>query len=78
MLKLSSLPAVLKTFTNAKVNLVIIGNDVPPFYNKILPEFQVLRVFKEKAKSLKLSNHNVVQRVMTTLAEIFTPIIPAY
>ncbi|MDT6147895.1 PTS beta-glucoside transporter subunit EIIBCA, partial [Streptococcus pneumoniae] len=34
-------------------------------------------VSKEAAKSAAKSNQNLVQRVMTTLAEIFTPIIPA-
>ncbi len=36
-----------------------------------------LQFFKKTAKSAAKSNQNPVQRVMTTLAEIFTPLIPA-
>ena len=38
---------------------------------------QGLKVFLKAAKSAAKSNQNPVQRVMTTLAEIFTPLIPA-
>ena len=74
---IESISAVKGTFTNAGQFQVIIGNDVPIFI-MILQLFQELRVFpKKQPKSAAKSNQNVVQRVMTTLAEIFTPIIPA-
>ena len=65
------------TFTNAGQFQVIIGNDVPIFYNDFSAVSGIEGVSKEVAKSAAKSNQNAVQRVMTTLAEIFTPIIPA-
>ena len=69
--------AVKGTFTNAGQFQVIIGNDVPIFYNDFTTVSGIEGVSKEAAKSAAKSNQNPVQRVMTTLAEIFTPIIPA-
>ena len=69
--------AVKGTFTNAGQFQVIIGNDVPIFYNDFTAVSGIEGVSKEAAKSAAKSNQNPVQRVMTTLAEIFTPIIPA-
>ncbi|MBF1717495.1 MAG: PTS system trehalose-specific EIIBC component [Streptococcus parasanguinis] len=74
---IESIPAVKGTFTNAGQFQVIIGNDVPIFYNDFSAVFGIEGVSKEAAKSAAKSNQNAVQRVMTTLAEIFTPIIPA-
>lgn len=71
------IPAVKGTFTNAGQFQVIIGNDVPIFYNDFTTVSGIEGVSKEAAKSAAKSNQNPVQRVMTTLAEIFTPIIPA-
>lgn len=71
------IPAVKGTFTNAGQFQVIIGNDVPIFYNDFTAVSGIEGVSKEAAKSAAKSNQNPVQRVMTTLAEIFTPIIPA-
>ena len=69
--------AVKGTFTNAGQFQVIIGNDVPIFYNDFTAVSGIEGVSKEAAKSAAKSNQNPVQRVMTTLAEIFTPLIPA-
>ena len=74
---IESIPAVKGTFTNAGQFQVIIGNDVPIFYNDFSAVSGIEGVSKESAKSAAKSNQNAVQRVMTTLAEIFTPIIPA-
>ena len=74
---IESIPAVKGTFTNAGQFQVIIGNDVPIFYNDFTAVSGIEGVSKEAAKSAAKSNQNLVQRVMTTLAEIFTPIIPA-
>ena len=74
---IESIPAVKGTFTNAGQFQVIIGNDVPIFYNDFSAVSGIEGVSKEVAKSAAKSNQNAVQRVMTTLAEIFTPIIPA-
>lgn len=75
--EIEKISAVKGTFTNAGQFQVIIGNDVPIFYNDFTAVSGVEGVSKEAAKSAAKSNQNVVQRVMTMLAEIFTPIIPA-
>lgn len=74
---IETIPAVKGTFTNAGQFQVIIGNDVPIFYNDFTAISGIEGVSKEAAKSAAKSNQNMIQRVMTMLAEIFTPIIPA-
>ncbi|MFV8115095.1 PTS system trehalose-specific EIIBC component [Streptococcus pluranimalium] len=74
---IEKISAVKGTFTNAGQFQVIIGNDVPIFYNDFTAVSGVEGVSKEAAKSAAKSNQNPIQRVMTMLAEIFTPIIPA-
>lgn len=74
---IENIPAVKGTFTNAGQFQVIIGNDVPIFYNDFTAVSGIEGVSKEAAKSAAKSNQNPIQRVMTMLAEIFTPIIPA-
>lgn len=74
---IEGLAPVKGTFTNAGQFQVIIGNDVPIFYNDFTAVSGVEGVSKEAAKSAAKSNQNPVQRVMTMLAEIFTPILPA-
>ncbi|MGT2896326.1 PTS system trehalose-specific EIIBC component [Streptococcus entericus] len=74
---IEAIPAVKGTFTNAGQFQVIIGNDVPIFYNDFTAVSGIEGVSKEAAKSAAKSNQNAIQRVMTMLAEIFTPILPA-
>ena len=74
---IEAISVVKGTFTNAGQFQVIIGNDVPIFYNDFTAISGIEGVSKEAAKSAAKTNQNPVQRVMTTLAEIFTPIIPA-
>ena len=69
--------AVKGTFTNAGQFQVIIGNDVPIFYNDFTAVSGIEGVSKEAAKAAATINQHAVQRVMAMLAEIFTPIIPA-
>ncbi len=75
--EIEKISAVKGTFTNAGQFQVIIGNDVPIFYNDFTAVSGIEGVSKEAAKSAAKSNQNPLQRVMTMLAEIFTPIIPA-
>lgn len=74
---IAEIGAVKGTFTNAGQFQVIIGNDVPIFYNDFTAVSGIEGVSKEAAKAAAKINQNAVQRVMTMLAEIFTPIIPA-
>ncbi|MGJ0022744.1 PTS system trehalose-specific EIIBC component [Streptococcus dysgalactiae] len=75
--EIEKISAVKGTFTNAGQFQVIIGNDVPVFYNDFTAVSGIEGVSKEVAKSAAKSNQNALQRVMAMLAEIFTPIIPA-
>ena len=74
---IETIPVVKGTFTNAGQFQVIIGNDVPIFYNDFTAVSGIEGVSKEAAKSAAKSKQNPLQRVMATLAEIFTPLIPA-
>lgn len=74
---IESLAPVKGTFTNAGQFQVIIGNDVPIFYNDFVAVSGIEGVSKEVAKSAAKQNQHPIQRVLTMLAEIFTPIIPA-
>ena len=74
---IEAIPVVKGTFTNAGQFQVIIGNDVPIFYNDFTAVSGIEGVSKEAAKSAAKSKQNPLQRVMATLAENFTPIIPA-
>ena len=74
---IEAIPVVKGTFTNAGQFQVIIGNDVPIFYNDFTAVSGIEGVSKEAAKSAAKSKQNPLQRVMATLAEIFTPLIPA-
>ena len=64
-------------FTNAGQFQVIIGNDVATFYNDFSAISGIEGVSMEAAKSAAKSNQNVVQRLVGTLSEIFTPLLPA-
>ncbi|MGG6794300.1 UNVERIFIED_CONTAM: PTS system trehalose-specific EIIBC component [Streptococcus canis] len=75
--EIEKISAVKGTFTNAGQFQVIIGNDIPVFYNDFTAVSGIEGVSKEAAKSAAKSNQNAFQRVMTMLAEIFAPIIPA-
>lgn len=74
---IEDLDSVKGTFTNAGQFQVIIGNEVPDFYNDFVGVSGVEGVSKEQGKKIAKQNQNVVQRVIGVLAEIFTPIIPA-
>lgn len=75
--RLEKIPAVKGTFTNAGQFQAIIGNDVPTFYNEFTAISGIEGVSKEAAKSAAQKNQNWLQRALSMLAEIFTPIIPA-
>lgn len=75
--RIEGIAPVKGTFTNAGQFQVIIGNDVPLFYNDFTAIAGVEGVSKEAAKAAAKSKQHPVQQVMTLLAEIFTPIIPA-
>ena len=74
---IEELKSVKGTFTQAGQFQVIIGNTVADFYNDFTAVSGVEGVSKDEAKSAAKQNQNALQRVMTALAEIFAPLIPA-
>ena len=74
---IQALSTVKGTFTQAGQFQVIIGNEVPMFYNEFIEVSGVDGVTKDTAKVAARKNMNPVQRMIAHLAEIFTPLIPA-
>ena len=74
---IEALPSVKGSFTQAGQFQVIIGNDVAEFFDEFTKISGIEGVSKDVAKKAAKSNQNPVQRVMSNLAEIFAPLIPA-
>ncbi|MGX7024294.1 PTS system trehalose-specific EIIBC component [Vagococcus hydrophili] len=75
--KIDDIPVVKGMFTNAGQFQVIIGNDVPVFFNDFSAVSGISGVSKDAGKEAAKQNLNVVQRAVSVLAEVFAPIIPA-
>lgn len=75
--EIEKLDVVKGTFTNAGQFQVIVGNEVATFYNEFTKVAGVGDTSKEEAKVAAKQNMNFLQRLISNLAEIFTPIIPA-
>lgn len=65
------------TFTQAGQFQVIIGNEVSTFYNDFVAVAGIEGVSKDAVKKAAKQNQNLLQRIMSSLAEIFAPLIPA-
>lgn len=74
---IEKLKSVKGTFTQAGQFQVIIGNQVSDFYDDFVEVSGISGVSKAEVKSMAKKNQNPLQRLMTNLAEIFAPIIPA-
>lgn len=75
--KIEELDVVKGTFTNAGQFQIIIGNEVATFYNEFTKVAGVGDTTKDELKKDAQKNMNFIQRMISHLAEIFTPIIPA-
>lgn len=75
--KIEGMKAAKGTFTQAGQFQVIIGNTVSDFYNDFIAVSGIEGVSKDAVKSAAKQNQNPLQRIMTALAEIFAPLIPA-
>ena len=75
--KIENIPCVKGTFTQAGQYQVIIGNDVANFYNEFTKYAGIEGVSKDAVKAAAKTNQNPLQKIMSTLGEIFAPIIPA-
>ena len=74
---IEKLKSVKGTFTQAGQFQVIIGNQVGDFYDDFVEVSGISGVSKAEVKAAAKQNQNPLQRLMTNLAEIFAPIIPA-
>lgn len=75
--KIEDISCVRGIFTNAGQFQVIIGNEVPTFYQEFMSISGIQGGTKEEIKSAAKQNQNMLQRAVTVLAEIFTPLLPA-
>lgn len=75
--KIEEIDLVKGTFTNAGQFQVIIGNEVASFYNEFTNMAGVGDTSKDEAKVAAKQNMNFIQRMISHLADIFTPLIPA-
>ncbi len=74
---IAAMKVVKGSFTQSGQFQVIIGNTVADFYNDFVKEAGIEGVSKEAVKQAAKKNQNVLQRIVTALAEIFAPLIPA-
>ena len=74
---IEALNSVKGSFTQAGQFQVIIGNEVQDFYNEFSKISGVEGVSKDQAKQEAKDNQNPLQKLMSNLAEVFAPIIPA-
>ena len=74
---IENLDSVKGTFTQAGQFQVIIGNDVADFYNEFTRLSGIEGVSKEQVKADAKDNQDWLQKLMSNLAEIFAPLIPA-
>lgn len=75
--KIESLPSCKGTFTQAGQFQVIIGNEVADFYKEFTSIAGIEGVSKDAAKNAAKDNQTPLQKVMSNIAEIFAPLIPA-
>lgn len=75
--KIEAMKAVKGSFTQSGQFQVIIGNTVADFYNDFTAVAGLEGVSKDAVKQAAKKNQNVLQRMITALAEIFAPLIPA-
>lgn len=74
---IEAMKVVKGSFTQSGQFQVIIGNTVADFYNDFTAAAGIEGVSKDAVKQAAKQNQNVLQRIVTALAEIFAPLIPA-
>lgn len=74
---IEAMKVVKGSFTQSGQFQVIIGNTVADFYNDFVAVAGIEGVLKDAVKQAAKQNQNVLQRMVTALAEIFAPLIPA-
>lgn len=74
---IEAMKVVKGSFTQSGQFQVIIGNNVADFYQDFVKVAGVEGVSKEAAKEAAKNNQTLIQRMVSVLAEIFAPLIPA-
>ena len=74
---IEAMKVVKGSFTQSGQFQVIIGNTVSDFYNDFVAVAGIEGVSKDAVKQAAKKNQNPLQRIVTALAEIFAPLIPA-
>lgn len=74
---IEAMKVVKGSFTQAGQFQVIIGNAVADFYQDFVKVAGVEGVSKDAVKDAAKSNQTLIQRIVSVLAEIFAPLIPA-
>ena len=75
--KIEAMNVVKGSFTQSGQFQVIIGNAVADFYNDFIAVSGIEGISKDSVKQAAGQNQNVLQRLVSVLAEIFAPLIPA-
>lgn len=74
---IEAMKVVKGTFTQSGQFQVIIGNNVTDFYKDFVDVAGIETASKDEVKEAAKQNQNVFQRMISALAEIFAPLIPA-
>lgn len=75
--KIEAMKVAKGCFTQSGQFQVIIGNGVADFYNDFVAVAGIEGVSKDAVKQAAKQNQTVLQRIVSVLAEIFAPLIPA-
>ncbi|MDO7021555.1 PTS system trehalose-specific EIIBC component, partial [Brachyspira innocens] len=74
---IENLKSTKGTFTQSGQFQVIIGNEVSEYYNEFVKISGIEGVSKDAVKESAKGNQTFLQRLMSNIAEIFSPLIPA-
>ena len=74
---IENLKSTRGTFTQSGQFQVIIGNEVSEYYNEFVKISGIEGVSKDAVKESAKGNQTFLQRLMSNIAEIFSPLIPA-
>ncbi|MBI0154987.1 PTS trehalose transporter subunit IIBC [Gilliamella sp. W8128] len=74
---IEELPFVKGCFNNAEQFQVIIGTDVDRYYKLLTEQLNIDEATKEQTKAAAKQNMSWFERLISNLAEIFVPLLPA-
>jgi trehalose PTS system EIIBC or EIIBCA component len=74
---IEALPFVKGCFINAGQFQVIIGTNVDRYYKVLIQQLNLTETSKEQTKAAAKQNMSIFERLISNLAEIFIPLLPA-